>query len=42
MRAPNGITSHIESSDVAAQLRGFGPIGLLALSIIVASKFPFP
>jgi len=39
MRAPNGITSHIESSDVAAQLRGFGPIGLLALSIIVASNF---
>jgi len=39
MRARDGITSRIESSDVAAQLRGFGPVGLLALSIIVASNF---
>ena len=39
MRARDGITSQNESGAVPAQLRGFGPVGLLALSIIVASNF---
>ncbi len=38
MRARDGNTSLTESSDVAKQLRGFGPVGLLALLIILAGN----
>ncbi len=38
MRARDGDTSRTESSDVAEQLRGFGPVGLLALLFILAGN----
>ena len=38
MQTPEPTTSPIQSTDAAEQLRGFGPVGLLALSIILAGN----